>query len=108
MIAESAYRVFFETYDNLEAAKVTIKTKYSEAFDNDTKRMLEEKSKDLRRVVDEVPFLRDIKGFRKNFVADCADTFWAYKTVKSVHQIESRIDSNDKARKLLPRACGVQ
>ena len=61
MTAESAYRGFFETYDNLEANKkrqrLLLKPKYLEAFDNDTKRMLEEKSKVLERVVDKVPFL---------------------------------------------------
>ena len=61
MTAKSAYRVFFETYEKLEAnrkhQKLLLKPKYLEAFDNDTKRKLEEKSKYLRWVVDEVPFL---------------------------------------------------
>ena len=78
MTAESAYRIFFETYDNLEAnrkqQRLLLEPKYLEAFDNDTKRMLEEKSKDLRCVV-EVTFLRDIERFCTDFIDDCDDTF---------------------------------
>ena len=51
MTAEIEYRGFFETYDNLEAnrkqQRLLLNPKYLEAFDNDTKRMLEEKSKIL-------------------------------------------------------------
>ena len=94
MTAESAYRVFFETYDNLEAnrkqQRLLSKPKYLEAFDNDIKRMLEN-VKDLRWVVDKVPFLRDIERFRKEFVGYCEDTFRAYKTVKTAHPIESEL-----------------
>ena len=79
MSAESAYRGFFETYDNLEANRIQqrllFKPKYLEAYDNDSKSMLEEKSKDLRWVVDEVPFLRDIENLRTEFVGYCEDTF---------------------------------
>ena len=50
MTAESAYRVFCETHDKLEAnrkqQKLILKPKYLEAFDNATRRMLEKKSKD--------------------------------------------------------------
>ena len=70
-----------------------LKPKNLEAFDNDTKLMLEEKIKDLRWLFDEVPFLREIKMFRTNFVGDCKDTFRAYKTVKAAHQIESELSS---------------
>ena len=56
MTAEGVYRCFFETYDNLEdnrqQQRLLLKPKYFEGFDNDTKRMLEEKSKVLRTVVD--------------------------------------------------------
>ena len=49
MTAEDAYRCFFETYDNLEdnrrQQRLLSKPKYFENFDNDTKRMLEEKRK---------------------------------------------------------------
>ena len=55
MTAEGAYRCFFETYDNLEdnrqQQRFLLKPKYFENFDNDTKRMLEEKSEFLRWVV---------------------------------------------------------
>ena len=68
MTAESSYRGFFQTYDNLEAnrkqQRLLLKPKYLKAFDSDNKRMLEGKSKVLRSVVDKVPFLRDIEGFR--------------------------------------------
>ena len=97
MTAESAYRVFFETYNNLEAnrkqQRLLLKPMDLEAFNNDAKLMLEDKSKDLRWVVDEVPSLRDIKRFRTDFVGDCGDTFQAYKTVKAAHQIESESSS---------------
>ena len=68
MAAEDAYRCFFETYDNLEdnrqQQRLLLKPKYFENFDNDTKLMLEEKSKVLRWVVDKVPDLRDIEDCR--------------------------------------------
>ena len=83
--------------DNLEANRMQqtllLKPKYLEVFDNGTKRMLEEKSKDLRWVVDEVPFLRDIERLRTGFVGDCEDTSRAYKTVKATHQIEIELSS---------------
>ena len=59
-----------------------------------------EKSKDLRWVIDEVPFLRDIKRFRSDFVGDCEDTFRAYKTVKTAHQIESELSSLEEKLKV--------
>ena len=61
MTAESAHQFFFETYDSLEdntrQQRLLFKPKYLEAFDKETKRMLENKSKFLRRVVDKVPSL---------------------------------------------------
>ena len=95
MTAESSYRCFFETYDNLEANRkqqsLLLKPKYLEAFANDTKRMLEGKGKVLRSVVDKVPFLRDIEVFRTDFTVFCEDTFRAYKTVKTPHPIFSEL-----------------
>ena len=95
MTAENAYRGFFETYDNLEAnrkqQKLLLKPNYLEAFDNDTKRMLEEKSEVFRWVVDKVPFLRDIEMFRTHFSGYCEDPFRAYKTVKAAHPIVSEL-----------------
>ena len=61
--------------------------------------MLEEKSKDLRLVVDTVPFLRDIEKFRTEFVGFCEDTFRAYKTVKAAHPIESELSSLEERLK---------
>ena len=65
--AERAYQYFLETYDDLEEnrkqQRLLLKPKYFEIFDSDTKRILEEKSKVLRWVVEEVPFLRDIENF---------------------------------------------
>ena len=55
--------------------------------------MLEEKSKDLRWIVDEVPFLRDIEKFRTEFIGYCEDTFWANKTVKFDRSIENKTSS---------------
>ena len=68
MTAEGAYRCFFETYDNLEDNRqqqmLLLKPKYFESFDNDTKCMLEEKSKVLRWVVDKIPDLQDNEDCR--------------------------------------------
>ena len=55
--------------------------------------MLEEKSKDLRWEVDEVPFLRDIEEFRIEFVCYCGDIFRAYKTGRAAHSVESELSS---------------
>ena len=68
MTAECAYRCFFETYDKLEEnrqqQKLLLKPKYFESFNNETKRMLEEKSNVLRWVVDQIPDLQDIEDCR--------------------------------------------
>ena len=97
MTLKGVYQFFFETYDKLEANKnqqrLLFKPKYLEAFDNDTKRVLEGKSKVLRWAVDEVPFLRDIEKFHTKYVGFCEDTFRAYKTVKPAHSIESELSS---------------
>ena len=89
MNAKSAYRGFFETYDNLETnrkqQRLPLKPTYFEAFDNDTKRMLEEKSNVLRSVVDKLPFLRDIEMCRTDFSGYYPDTFRGYKSVKAAH-----------------------
>ena len=50
--AERAYQCFFETYDEMEEnrqlQKLLLKPKFFEVLDNDTKRILEEKSQVLR------------------------------------------------------------
>ena len=83
MTAEGAYRCFFETYDNLEdnrqQQRLLLKPKYFESFDNDTKRMLEEKRKVLRWVVDKVPDLRGIEDCRAIVVDYRKDTLREYK-----------------------------
>ena len=60
--------------------------------------MSEEKSKVLRWVVDKVPFLRHLDGFRTKFFGCCKDTFRAYKSVKAVFPIV--IELSDLQRKL--------
>ena len=56
-----------------------LKPKNFENFDNDTKRMLEEKSKLLRWVFHKVPFRQEIERFRTK-IFDCrTDTMQAYK-----------------------------
>ena len=97
MTAGSAYGVFFETCDKLEAnrkhQRLLLKPKYLEVFDNDTTRKLEEKSKDLRWIVDQIQFLRDIENFCTEFVGYCEDTFRAYKFGKTAQPIESEVSS---------------
>ena len=62
--AERAYQCFFETYDELEEnrqqQKLILKRKYFENFNNDNKRILEEKSKVLRWVVEGCPFFETL------------------------------------------------
>ena len=103
MNAKSAYRGFVETYDNLEANKrqkmLLLKPKYRESFDNDTKRMLEEKSKVLRWVVDKVPFLRVIEILRTEFFSYWKDIFRGYKSVKSACPILSEPTNLEKKLK---------
>ena len=83
MTAEGAYRCFFEIYDNLEdnrqQQRLLLKPKNFESFDNDTKRMLEEKRKVLRWVVDKVPDLRGIEDCRAIVVDYRKDTLREYK-----------------------------
>ena len=95
MKAEGAYRCFFETYNNLEAnrqqQRLLLKPKYFENFDNDTKRMLEEKSKVLRLVVDKVPDLRDIEYCRAVVVNHRKDTLREYKLLEDYVPIENEL-----------------
>ena len=95
MTAEGAFRCFVETYDNLEDKqqqhRLRLKPKYFENFDNDTKRMLEEKV--LRWVVDKVPDLRDIEDCRAVVVDYRKDTMRAYKLLGDSVPIENEIES---------------
>ena len=90
MTAEGADRCFIETYDNLEdnqqQQRLLLKPKYFESFDNDTKRMLEEKSKVLPWVVDKVADLRDIE--------DCRAVVVDYRKHIAMVQINGRFCSN--------------
>ena len=83
MTAEGAYRCFFETYDNFEdnrqQQRLLLKPKFFESFENDTKRMLEEKRKVLRWVVDKVSDLRDIENCRAIVFDYRKDTLRLYK-----------------------------
>ena len=95
MTAESAYHGVFKMYNNLEAKRkqqrFLLKPKYLEAFDNDTKQMLEEKSKVLRWVVDKVPFLRDIEMFRTKIFSHWKDKLRPNKSVKAAAPIFSEL-----------------
>ena len=96
MTVEGAYRVFFETYDNLEAnrkqRRLLLKPKYLEAYDNDTKRTFEEKSKDLRWVVE------TSKNFAQKSSVIVTTHFEHTKTVKAAHSIESELSSLEKLK----------
>ena len=56
---------------------------YFENFDSDTKRLLEEKNKVLRCVVEKVPFFRDIDGFRTEVADYHKDTLRACTLVEA-------------------------
>ena len=93
--AERAYRCFFETYDNLEdnrqQQRLLLKPKYFESFDNDTKRMLEEKSKVLRWVVDKIPDLQDVEDCRAVVVDYRKDTLRWYNILEDFVSIENEL-----------------
>ena len=95
MTAEVAYRCFFETYDNLEdnrqQQRLLLKPKYFENSDNDNKRMLEEKSKVLRWVVDKDPDIRDIEDCRAVVVDYRKDTLQGYKLLDDSVSIENQL-----------------
>ena len=107
MTAEGAYRCFFETYDNLEdnrkQQRLLLKPKYFESFDNDTKRMLEEKRKVLRWVVDKMPDLRFFENCRAVVVDYRKDTLRVYKLLGDYVPIEiewSELEEKLKAENL--------
>ena len=101
--AERAYKCFFQTYDELEEnrkqQRLLLKQKYFDKFDSDTKRLLEEKSKFLQWVVEEVRFLHDIEGFRTE-VIDCRkDTVCAYNLVEAGKLIFNDLPKMEKKLK---------
>ena len=103
MTAESAYRCFFRTYDDLEdnrqQQRLLLKPKYFENFDNDTKRMLEEKKKVLRWVVDKIPDLQDIEDCRAVVVDYRKYTLRWYKLWKDANLIEHELGELEKKLK---------
>ena len=103
MTAEGAYRCFFETYDKLEdnrqQQRLLLKPKYFESFDNDTKRMLEEKSKDLRWVVDKMPDFQDIEDCRAVVVDYRKDTLRWYNILEDSVPIENELVEREKKLK---------
>ena len=103
MTAEGAYRCFFETCDNLEdnrqQQRLLLKPKYFESFDNDTKRMLEEKSEVLRWVVEKVPDLRDIKECRAVVVDYRKDTLRVYILFEDYVPIDNELLKLEKKLK---------
>ena len=104
MTAEGAYRCFFETYYNLEdnrqQQRLLLKPKYFESFDNDTKRMLEEKRKVLRWVVDKIPDLRFFENCRAVVVDYRKDTLRVYKLLGDYVPIENELSELEKKLKV--------
>ena len=101
MTAEGAYRCFFETYDNLEdnrqQLRLLLKPKYFESLDNDTKRMLEEKSKVLRWVVDkDLQFFEDCRAVVVDYRKD---TLRVYKLLGDYVPIENELSELEKKLK---------
>ena len=104
MTAEGAYRCFFETYDNLEdnrhQQRLLLKPKYFESFDNDTKRMLEEKTKVLRWVVDKISDLRFFENGRAVVVDYWKDTLRVCKLLGDYVPIENELSELEKKLKV--------
>ena len=104
MTAEGACRCFFETYDNLEdnrqQQRLLLKPKYFESFDNDTKRMLEEKRKVLRWVVDKIADLRFFENCRAVVVDYRKDTLRVYKLLGDYVLIENELSEFEKKLKV--------
>ena len=89
--------------ENIQQQRLILKPKYFENFDNDTKRILEEKSKVLRWLVEKVPFLRDIERFRKEFDESRKDPLRAYKLVEATkpnYNELSKLEKNLKSENL--------
>ena len=95
MTPKGAYRCFFETYnkleDNRQQQSLLLKPKFFVKFDNDTKRMLEEKSKVLRWVVDSEPDLWDNKDCCAVVVNYRKDTLREYKLLENSVAIENEL-----------------
>ena len=85
--------------DNRQQQSLLLKPKYFENIDNDTKRMLEEKGKVLRWVVDKVPDLRDIEDCRAVVVDYQKDTLRWYKLMEDSVPIENELLELEKKLK---------
>ena len=95
MTAKTAYQCFFERYDNLDDSRqqqrLLLNSKYFENFGNDIKRMLEEKSKVLRWVVDKAPDLLVIEDPQAVVVDYRKDTLRVYKLLEDSVPIENEL-----------------
>ena len=80
-----------ELEENRKWQRLLLKPKYFEIFNSDTKRILKEKSKVLRLVVEKMPFLRDIQIYRTDFVDCRKDTLRAYKLTEAHKQIYNEL-----------------
>ena len=103
MKAEGAYRCFFETSDNLEdnrqQQRLLLKPKYFENLDNDTTRILQEKKKVLRWVVDKIPDLRFFEDCRAVVVDYWKETLQVYKLLGDYVPIENEMSELEKKLK---------
>ena len=97
--AEGAYQCFFDLEDNRQQQRLLLKPKYFESFDNDTKRMLEEKSKVLGWVVDKKPDLQDIEDCRAVVVDYRKDTLRWYNILEDSVPIENELVDFEKKLK---------
>ena len=88
-----------ELEDNRQQQRLLLKPKYFESFDNDTKRMLEEKSKVLRWVVDKIPDLQDIEDCRAVVVDYRKDTLRWYNILEDSVPIEKELVELEKKLK---------
>ena len=79
-----------------KTARLLLKPKYFENFDNDTKRMLEEKSKVLRWVVDKIPDLQDIEDCRAVVVDYRKNTLRWYNKLEDSVPIENELVELEK------------
>ena len=86
--------------DNRQQQRLLLKPKYFESFDNDTKRMLEEKRKVLRWVVDKIPDLRFFENCRAVVVDYRKDLLRVYKLLGEYVTIENELSEPEKKLKV--------
>ena len=82
VLVEKTCQCFFETYDNLkknrQQQRQLLKRKYLQSFDGDNERSLGEKKKTLERLVEQIPKLGKIEGYRNTVLDTRKDTLWLY------------------------------